>query len=350
MTNSPSPDSPTPQPQPSRRRDLGFDDFIGILVAFSTIGAILFWVLGRDEGFKGFPAVTRILESPQTAPPAAVAIPTPETGILSTQPAPLATVTPSSAVPGQIAATKESITPIPAPSPRRTVARVIPAIPVIVAPPPRARTTPAERAVKPAGKSVKFVDVPDNFWAKPFIQSLQTRGFVGGFPQGYFKPNQPVTRAEFALMTQAIFAQNPVREAVQYQDVPSDFWAAKAIDKATRIGFLKGYPNNTFQPKQQIPKVQAIVALANGLGLQAPADPDQTLAVYQDAAQIPAYAKNAVAAATEAGLVVNHPDVAVLNPNKMVTRAEVAALIHQAMVKEGKAEKINSQFIVEPQK
>ncbi len=339
MTNSPSPDSPRPQPQSSRRRDLGFDDFIGILVAFSTIGAILFWVLGRNEGFKGFPAVTGIVESPQPAEQGGVAIPS--TGILPAQPSPLATVTPTPGVPVLIDPTKESPTPIGVPSPTGRVARVIPAIPVIVAPPPRPRTTQA-------AKSVKFVDVPDNFWAKPFIQSLQTQGVIGGFPRGYFKPNQPVTRAEFALMTQAIFEQNPVREAVEYKDVPSDFWAASAIEKASRIGFLKGYPGNTFQPKQQIPKVQAIVALANGLGLQSPADPGKTLQVYKDANQIPAYAKNAVAAATEAGLVVNHPDAAVLNPNKMVTRAEVAALIHQAMVNEGKAQKINSKFIVQP--
>lgn len=340
MTNSPSPDSPRPQPQSSHRRDLGFDDFIGILVAFSTIGAILFWVLGRDERFKGFPTLSGIIESPQPAPQAGVAIP--YSGIVPTQPVPLATVTPTPGASILIAPIKESPTPIPVPSPTRTVARVIPAIPVIVAPPPRPRTTLA-------AKSVQFIDVPDNFWGKPFIQSLQKQGVVGGFPRGYFKPNQPLTRAEFALMTQAVFNQNPVRQAQQYKDVPSDFWAATAIDKATRIGFLKGYPGNTFQPKQQIPKVQAIVALANGLGLQPPAAADKTLQVYKDANQIPAYAKNAVAAATEAGLVVNHPDAAVLNPNKMVTRAEVAALIHQALVKQGKAGKINSKFIVQPQ-
>lgn len=348
MTNSPSPDSPRPQPQSSRRRDLGFDDFIGILVAFSTIGAILFWVLGRDEGFKGFPTLTRIVESTQPVPltttnptPGKVAIPS--TGIVPIQPVPLATVAPTPGLPVLIAPAKELPSPIPVPTPRQTVARVIPAIPVIVTPLPPRRTSAAP-------KSVNFVDVPDNFWAKPFVESLQKQGVVGGFPQGYFKPNQPVTRAEFALMTQAIFDPNPVREAVEYQDVPSDFWAAKAIDKATRIGFLKGYPGNTFQPKQQIPKVQAIIALANGLGLKPKADAAKTLQVYKDGNQIPAYAKQAVAAATEAGLVVNHPDAAVLNPNKIVTRAEVAALIHQAMVNEGKAQKINSKFIVQPKK
>jgi S-layer homology domain len=347
MTNSPSPDSPHPQPQSSRRRNLGLDDFIGILVAFGTIGAILFWVLGRDEGFKGFPTITRIVESTQSVPltttsPTPGGVATPSTGIVPIKPVPLATVTPKLGVPvpTTTATTKELPSPIPVPAPGGTVARVIPAIPVIVTPLPPKSTSAAP-------KSVKFVDVPDNFWAKPFVESLQKQGVLGGFLQGYFKPNQPVTRAEFALMTQAIFDQKAVREAVEYKDVPSDFWAAKQIDKATRIGFLKGYPGNTFQPKQQIPKVQAIVALTNGLGLQPKADAAKTLQVYKDANQIPAYAKNAVAAATEAGLVVNHPKAAVLNPNKIATRAEVAALIHQAMVKEGKAEKINSKFIVQ---
>lgn len=340
MTNSPSPDSPRPQPEPMRQRALGFDDFIGILVAFTTIGAILFWALGqRDQPIKGFPSLTGIVESPQKVP-GGVTI-APSDSVLPNQTIPFATVTPKPGVPVLIGPAAESPIPTPIPSPGRAIARVIPAIPVIVPLPPRPRTSaPAQL--------VKFVDVPDNYWAKPFIVSLQKRGVVGGFPRGYFRPNQPVNRAEFALMTQAIFDRNSVREAQQYIDVPSNFWAASAIQKATRIGFLKGYPGNTFRPGQQIPKVQAIVALANGLDLQPPADVAKTLQVYQDANQIPAYAKNAVAAATGAGLVVNHPDTKVLNPNKMVTRAEVAALIHQAMVKEGLAEKINSNFIVKP--
>jgi len=49
-------------------------------------------------------------------------------------------------------------------------------------------------------------------------------------------------------------------------DVPAEYWAAPAITAAYEGRFMDGYPN-TFQPNQEIPKVQAITALANGLGL-----------------------------------------------------------------------------------
>jgi hypothetical protein len=68
--------------------------------------------------------------------------------------------------------------------------------------------------------------------------------------------------------------------------------------------------------------------------------------VYQDAAQIPKYALNPVAAATVAGLVVNYPNSQSLNPNRNATRAEVAALIYQGLVHAGKVKAIPSKYVV----
>jgi len=56
-----------------------------------------------------------------------------------------------------------------------------------------------------------------------------------------------------------------------------------------------------------------------------------------------------VAAATQAGIVVNHPNRQQLNPNILITRAEAAALIHQAMAKAGKVEEISTEYLVKPQ-
>jgi hypothetical protein len=198
-------------------------------------------------------------------------------------------------------------------------------------------------------KPINFVDVPQDFWARPFIDALSARGIVNGFTTGYFRPNQLVTRAEFAALLQQAFDKTPGQSTTVFKDVPSDFWAVPAIDKATKAGFLKGYPGNLFQPQQQIPRAQVLVALATGLNLAPPSNPTQVLQFYKDAAQIPNYATEKIAAATTSGLVVNYPDPNLLNPNQNATRAEVTAIIYQALVKAGKVQPIQSQYVVKPQ-
>jgi S-layer homology domain len=150
-------------------------------------------------------------------------------------------------------------------------------------------------------------------------------------------------------MLRAAFAKTPdQRGAAQFKDVAGSFWAASAIDKAYKMGFLQGYPGNAFQPQQQIPRVQALAALTRGLKLSTPASPNAMSQIYRDANQIPGYAVSKIAAATQAGLVVNYPNTNALEPNRRATRAEIAAFIYQALVHENLAEPIESQYIVKP--
>ncbi|NJL09633.1 MAG: DUF1565 domain-containing protein [Calothrix sp. SM1_7_51] len=197
----------------------------------------------------------------------------------------------------------------------------------------------------PAGGPVAFKDVPANFWAKAYIDALAAQGVITGFPDGSFKPNDPVTRAQFATIVNKALAPAPRREARNFPDVANNFWAFAAIQASVRGGFLSGYDDGTFKPQQQIPRVQVLVALANGLGLTA--DNQNILSVYSDASQIPQWGAGPVAAATGRKLVVNFPDVKRLNPTRQATRAEVAAFIYQALVSAGRAPAINSPYLVQ---
>ena len=315
MTNSPPPDPRSSQ------IPLGFDEFIGIFVAFSTIGAILFWSLSpREQGVD-----KTNLMSPSPSPNAQPTLtPIPET------------ISPVPVSPVPTAAPTELPVMTPAPIGQRVA-------PVVI---PQTRTaTPAPATPAPA-EPINFVDVPQDFWARPFIDALSARGIVSGFIGDYFRPERPVTRAEFAALLQDAFDESPGQSTTVFKDVPSDLWAVRAINSATRAGFLRGYPGEVFLPQQEIPKAQVFVALATGLNLPAPSSQSQTLQVYQDATQIPNYAIEKVAAATEAGLVVNYPNQNLLNPAQSTTRAEVAAIIYQALVRAGKAEPIESQYLV----
>lgn len=200
-------------------------------------------------------------------------------------------------------------------------------------------------AVEPLpGGATAFRDVAPNYWAKSYIEALASKGVIAGFPDGTFKPNEPVTRAQFAAIINKAFSPTAQRQTINFGDVSSNFWAFSAIQTATRGGFLAGYPNNTFRPQLEIPRVQVLVSLANGLGLTA--NNQNVLSVYSDASQIPGWAQAPVAAATTKQLVVNYPTATQLSPNRQATRAEVAAFVYQALVNAGKAEAIPSPYVV----
>lgn len=195
-----------------------------------------------------------------------------------------------------------------------------------------------------SGGAVAFKDVPAGYWAKTYIEALASKNIIAGFPDGSFKPNEPVTRAQFAAIVTKAFQPQAKTQGTQFTDVKSNFWAYEAIQSASKGGFVSGYPDRTFKPAQQIQRVQALVSLANGLGLNA--DNQNVLSIYSDASQIPNYATSSVAAATARHLVVNYPTVKQLNPTREATRADVAAFVYQAMVNAGRAQVIPSPYLV----
>ncbi|MEB3292535.1 MAG: DUF1565 domain-containing protein [Synechococcales bacterium] len=190
-----------------------------------------------------------------------------------------------------------------------------------------------------------FADVKGH-WAESYIVRLAAANVITGFPDGSFKPEAPVTRAQFAAIVNKAFTPAPRRAAVEYSDVAKNFWGYGAIQTASRGGFMAGYPGGLFKPEQRIPRVQALVAIANGLEFGA--GNVAILAKYKDGSAIPSYASGAIAAATQRRVVVNYPNLAELNPNREATRAEVAAFVYQALVNAGKLAPIPSPYIVNP--
>ena len=194
-------------------------------------------------------------------------------------------------------------------------------------------------------QNTTFNDVSSNYWASSFIGELSRRDIIAGFPDGSFRPDQNVTRAQFAAIVRKAFEKSPERNAINFTDVPANYWASSAIEEAYRTGFLSGYPGNRFQPEQNIPREQVLVSLASGLDYNS--NNSTTLSqYYNDDNSISSYARSPIAAATERAIVVNYPNVKFLNPTRTATRAEVAAFIYQALVESGQVAAINSAYVV----
>ncbi len=217
-----------------------------------------------------------------------------------------------------------------------------PETPLVSTEVPSPEISPTER--------IKFSDVPDSFWASNFIQPLAENNLIAQIDNEQFEPNQPITRAEFASNISKVFEEKSTRKSVNYEDVKADSIAKTDIQKATKSGFLSGYPGNVFRPEQKVSRLEVLISLATGLNLEIPSNPDEVLSIYKDKEKIPDWAKGKIAATTAAGLVVNHPDVTTLNLNKSATRAEVLAIFYQALVNSGKVEQVSSEYIVSPKK
>ena len=181
-------------------------------------------------------------------------------------------------------------------------------------------------------------------WAQPYIEALIAQGIMSGFEDGSFRPDDPITRVQFAAVIQTAFAPTPTQASTTFSDVAQNFWGYNAVQTAYQAGFLSGYSDGTFRPNQQATRVQILAGIANGLGYSS--NNTALLSVYQDANQIPNWALSAIAGATEQTLVVNYPQQSQLNPNQFATRADLAAFIYQALVKTGKFEAINSPYLV----
>ncbi|HBE17314.1 MAG TPA: hypothetical protein DEG17_18365 [Cyanobacteria bacterium UBA11149] len=188
-----------------------------------------------------------------------------------------------------------------------------------------------------------FTDIKDH-WAGDFIRRLGSLNLVGGFPDGSFKPDVPLNRAQYAAIVVKVFNPTPIRPPVQFIDIPTDFWAGAAIQDAYRGGFLSGFPDQTFQPQQSLRRVELIASLTHGLAF-ANAD-ENILEIYEDRDTIPTYAKSIIAAATKAGIIVNYPTLTRLEPKRPATRAEATAFLYQALVKRGRLNPIFSPYIV----
>jgi hypothetical protein len=389
MTNTPPNES-----RSSRRKALTLDELIAIFVAFASIGGILFWSWSRRGNDIAWNLPGLVSPKPTNTVTSVPGIGPNLTGLspdanMSLSKSPNnpnniygpnlpnanAEITPSQesdsqrsslSIPSLSVAAPALLFPTPAASPTVTAMPETPAAVQQIIPPPsldipsieEPKTTPEtkveDKIVAPNAKKstipppIAFTDVPKDSWSLPFINVLSSRKIIAGFSDYSFRPNQAVNRAEFAAILGEAFNKELGASNLLFKDVPPKFWASDAIDQSTRSGFLKGYPGEVFKPEQKIPKVQVIVALVTGLGLKPKAPIEKTLSAYTDANQIPKYALDKVAAATEAGMIVNYPDSKLFNPNQEATRADVAAMVHQALVKTGKLQPINSPNIVKP--
>lgn len=197
-----------------------------------------------------------------------------------------------------------------------------------------ATSAPAKKVADVKIDTSKVAADTRGHWAEKYIAILQQNGTIGGFPDGTFKPNNGITRAQFAAIATKALDLPPAGRPSKFNDLSKKQWFYKAVSAVSEAGLVGGYPDGTFRPNDKITRTQAFVILSKALK-NANAD-SKVLGKYKDGKKVPAWAIPSVAKAANAGILVNHPDAFQIRPADQATRAEVAALTYQTMSNLGK--------------
>lgn len=161
-------------------------------------------------------------------------------------------------------------------------------------------------------------------WAEDEIEALETSGVIQGYPDGTFKPDDPISRAEFVTVFNRAAQLDAVASGGHFADVASDAWYDGQVGVASAIGYITGFEDNTFRPDQPITRNEVAVILARALGLAQTDTPS-----FSDWEQIPDWAAPSVVAVAAAGYMQGYPDGS-FGGDRQVTRAEASILIYRS--------------------
>ncbi len=113
-----------------------------------------------------------------------------------------------------------------------------------------------------------FTDLEGHGWSTRAISTLYNAGIIKGYPDGTFRPSEPITRAEFATIA-AKFDKLELNNTTKFTDI-FEHWAEKYITSSEIKGWIKGYPDLTFKPEQDITRAEAMTLINNVLGRAVP--------------------------------------------------------------------------------
>lgn len=113
--------------------------------------------------------------------------------------------------------------------------------------------------------TVSFTDVAEDAWYAPAVNALASLGIINGVGEDTFAPDRAITRAEFTAMAMR-FTDVDVAGANPFSDVPADAWYQEYVVDASELGWIGGYPDGTFRPDQTINRAEVTTIVNRMLG------------------------------------------------------------------------------------
>ena len=163
-------------------------------------------------------------------------------------------------------------------------------------------------------------------WAESVITQWQNKGLIQGYEDGTFKPGNTITRAEFVtLMNNAkgFWSEG----SINFSDVKNGSWFYSAVARAVAAGYVKGYSDGSFKPNNTITRAEAAVMIANTAKLSAN---EAGAYRFTDIGSIPAWARGSVGAVVAAGYMTGYPDGS-FDANASISRAEAVSSLNRML-------------------
>ncbi len=176
-----------------------------------------------------------------------------------------------------------------------------------------------------------FADIKEH-WAKDDIMTLVNKGIIDGVTATEFKPDEKITRAQFAkLLSTALNVKINQNTNVSFNDVPAGSWYHDYVTAAVNAGLITGYSDNIFAPDENINREQMAVIISRALKMYSSKDlshsiTEQVLNKFNDKENISSWAGNEIYLAVSCGIVsgINENTFA---PQMTATRAQAAVMV-----------------------
>jgi len=193
--------------------------------------------------------------------------------------------------------------------------------------------------------SKQLADITSEHWAAQEILTVVNGGIMGITAEGYFNPDEDMTRADFTATLLRALGHRDAENSNEniFKDVAPDFWAYQDILKSQRLGLIYGYGDNTFRPLNNITKAE-VESVISHITEDSGFIDSAVLDVFADKNDIPDWAIERYAKAVDMGVYVNHPDKLMLQPNKKLTRAECAVILYKLR---DALENVKKEFVAE---
>ncbi|MNH99506.1 Endo-1,4-beta-xylanase A precursor [compost metagenome] len=177
-----------------------------------------------------------------------------------------------------------------------------------------------------------FADLSGH-WSQHDIEAMAGRLLVNGDTEGRFRPDDPITRAEFAKLVTGALALPEKKDGATFSDVDPVSWYARSLSIAVSFGLIEGYEGGIFRPMSIVSREEIAVMLERALRLTGyQADSPALLVHLSDMDQLNEWSKASIQTMVGLGVIMGNQENKI-QPAEPATRAEAAIMLKRLLIK-----------------